>query len=154
MTSKQYLKRKNKLIRKVTGVTLIPKDQIVEHPFIKLNIGKTPIDSLKGIYCTYCQMYHKNSCEGCPMFEADNRCFPYPKDDRPNSWNTANDLWIEKATEEDKLELFNLAKQYNEEEGKKDTKKISIKHLQKVLEQLNLSVNISIKTLDLTHENY
>jgi len=32
MTSKKYLKKKNKLVKRVTGLVLVPKDQIKKHP--------------------------------------------------------------------------------------------------------------------------
>jgi hypothetical protein len=115
MTSKQYLEAKNEIVKRVTGVTLIPEDQIIEHKFVEL----FPVypKELYGEICTYCQTYDvkETYCEECPMSTAGNIC----EDNTDSTWHKANLEWIKLATEYDKEELENLAVQYNDEQGKK-----------------------------------
>ena len=62
-----FLKKKNKLVKKVTGITLIPKEQIEKVTKHKL-LGTSDAD-----ICPYCHVY-TNTCDGCPMHTANNQC--------------------------------------------------------------------------------
>jgi len=113
MTSKKYLKKKNKLVKRVTGLVLVPKDQIKKHPFVLLK-DMYATDMLHEDICTYCILYADDMCISCPMHKADNEC-NYNSD---STWRRANDSWVAKATKEDQKELSELVQQYNREEGK------------------------------------
>ena len=116
MTTKQFLKRKNKIIKKVTGTTLVPKDQIKNVLFKDLYINEN-INSkyLGGSICPYCSLYYKNNCRECPMAIAGNAC----EENNDSTWRIARNIWIKNSTEEDHNKLTNLIKQYNIEEGVK-----------------------------------
>ena len=124
MTSKQYLKRKNKIVKRVTGKALIPKSQIKKHPFVKLDEtlkhkhNKYEIgEQLLGGICTYCKLYdnHEPDCLSCPMAQAENGCTA----DIYSTWHIANKKWEQRAKPKDVKELMDLVEQYNKEEGKK-----------------------------------
>ena len=73
MTTTDFLKRKNKILREHLGLTfdLVPESQLTDVPFRWLSIA-TVADS-----CPYCQEYLQNegnNCKGCPMDEAGNNC--------------------------------------------------------------------------------
>ena len=119
MTSKQYLKRKNKIVERVTGFTLVPKKQIKKHPFAELDTLDSyisrPGEILTADICTYCVLYLRNNCKDCPMHKAGNDC----QDIDRSTWKLANRVWIEKAQKTDWQELEDLANQYNDEKGVK-----------------------------------
>ena len=118
MTSKQYLKRKNKIVKRVTGLTLVPKDQIKKHPFAELDTGDYYLSKagelLTSDICTYCVLYIDNDCVDCPMHKAGNAC----QANDYSTWKKANILWGKKSLKTDWQELIDLANQYNDEEGK------------------------------------
>jgi hypothetical protein len=64
-----YITKKNSIIEKYCGVTLIPANQMVDIPEKK----KLFMDADK-YACPYCVAYSANQCKGCPMFEAGNDC--------------------------------------------------------------------------------
>lgn len=113
MSTKKFLRKKNKLVKRVTGVTLIPKDQIVETPRVQLD--DNDYDSLNADICPYCHIYRthinafQHTCDECPMAKAGNKC----ESKLPSSWKEANNLWIDKATKSDQQELQELVVQYN-----------------------------------------
>jgi len=119
MTSKQYLKKKNKIVKNVTGVTLIPKDQIVKHPFVELTEDLAILFKLPAVCCTYCQLYQEDSCKKCPMAKAGNKCRTLENDDADNTWSKANEIWTETSTVKNMKKLLKLVKRYNKEKGKK-----------------------------------
>ena len=106
MSTKKFLKLKNKLVKRVTGVTLVPKDQIVKTPRIELFASN--YDALYANVCPYCQLYKMYNCYQCPMAEAGNEC-----GNMDSSWRKVNQLWIDKATKLDQLELQELVEKYN-----------------------------------------
>jgi len=117
MTSKQFLKRKNKLVKKVTGITLIPKDQIIKHPFVELEEDLAILFKLPAVCCTYCQLYREDNCKKCPMAKANNKCRTLEDDSNDDTWSKANAIWTEVSTIKNMKKLFNLVKQYNKEKG-------------------------------------
>ena len=70
MTEIEYIKRKNAMIFKHTGVTLVPPDQIED-------CEQKPLSIEGDAYaCPYCKAYYlpTGNCEGCPMAKAGNEC--------------------------------------------------------------------------------
>lgn len=68
MTVVEYIRRKNAIIEKACGVTLVPEDQIAELPRSRLSMD-TDAEA-----CPYCVEYLLANCKGCPMQEAENMC--------------------------------------------------------------------------------
>ncbi len=82
---KRFLIAKNELIKKYTGMDLVPEDQIIDdekYDNLKLNIKES--DSY---ICTYCLVHFtkyvkfglfigepENKCTECPMYIAENDC--------------------------------------------------------------------------------
>jgi hypothetical protein len=67
MTAIEYIKRKNELIYKETGLILVPEHQIEEVTVVepmKINFGSD--------YCPYCIVH--DTCITCIMYINDNRC--------------------------------------------------------------------------------
>ena len=84
MTNKEYMFRKNEIVKAYTGATLIPKEQIVD-----ITVTSTMVNSMaEYVYeqpqlldasnCPYCAEYYTSTdydqCANCPMFEAGNSC--------------------------------------------------------------------------------
>ncbi len=117
MNTKQFLKKKNKIVKKVTGHTLIPKDQIKNTPKVYLNETHSLLD-LSSDICPYCSIYNY-SCKTkdgkeCPMLEENNKCENNRyEDDKETTWYISNQAWISKATDKDKEKLRKLIKEYN-----------------------------------------
>jgi hypothetical protein len=117
MTDTEFFKKKNKIVKRVTGVVLIPDDQIVETGMeqVELEIGKFDLNALGGGICPYCIYFYKDWCKccECPMALAGNKC----NNDNNSSWRKAKSRWVKKATttEEDIQELRELCEQYNKE---------------------------------------
>ena len=66
MSVKEYIKKKNEILKEHTGITLVPEDQITNPELLtKLNMG------LDRFFCPYCVLY---SCYECPMSKAGNEC--------------------------------------------------------------------------------
>lgn len=77
MTIVEYIKRKNKILKEITGIILVPESQIKEIPAIKLDIDRYDDSGI----CPYCLVYLDHSkeyelepCKGCPMKEQGNDC--------------------------------------------------------------------------------
>ena len=72
MTTLEYMEKKNEIIYKLTGVTLIPKDQLIEVEAKPLSTGGD--DEC----CPYCVIYRTEhdftDCYNCPMSKANNEC--------------------------------------------------------------------------------
>ena len=68
MSTLTYMKKKNKILKKLTGITLIPKDQLVS-----LEATYLSIESDSAI-CPHCIAYGKYNCKDCPMAIAGNKC--------------------------------------------------------------------------------
>ena len=119
MSNINYLTRKNALVFKVTGLTLIPENQIKDITPVKLDVWESQelsnFDMLASDTCTYCAAYNygkDSSCENCPMSIAGNEC---AATDSSDTWSKANDAWTDKATEEDHQALKDLALEYNKQ---------------------------------------
>ncbi|MCD6323257.1 MAG: hypothetical protein J7L77_09560, partial [Clostridiales bacterium] len=67
-----FIRKKNKILGKYTGDTLVPKDQIKECTKHTLSMI-TDADA-----CPYCLEYAE--CTGCPMQNANNECTPQTVD--------------------------------------------------------------------------
>jgi len=102
----EYLKEKNKLIRKVTGKILIPKKQLVNVAYSEDFEAET---ELLIVNCPYCNIYYNSEfkCNGCPMYEAGNVC-----NNKASTYYKANTLWMNTATRDDRNELYQLGLKY------------------------------------------
>ncbi len=111
MTTKRFLKKKNKIVKRVTGLLLVPKDQIVDRPNVLLNNDSKGL-VLSSDVCPYCVDRYTSTmieCSDCPMALAGNSCQGNPD----STWYKANTLWKASVTEEDRDELIKLIKKYN-----------------------------------------
>lgn len=122
MTAKQYMKRKNNILEDMSGVVLVPKEQIVKTSFILMN----PIGTNANI-CPYCLIY--NDCIDCPMENEDNNC----GEDHSSYNKTMDELRTRTKYKSihEVPEIIDLVKQYNAELG------ISTKLLKK-LKKMNV----------------
>jgi hypothetical protein len=70
MTVEEYIRKKNEILYDITGITLVPEDQIIDIDPMKLSIES---DSKA---CPYCieYLFKYESCKSCPMFLAGNEC--------------------------------------------------------------------------------
>lgn len=68
MTTLEFIKKKNEIIRNHCGVTLIPEAQMIDLPKVKLTM------EMDREACPYCVMFLRNQCRECPMFLAGNDC--------------------------------------------------------------------------------
>lgn len=108
MSTKKFLKKKNKIVKAVTGVTLIPKKQIKQTLRVKLSgTGKY----LNSDICPYCELYVLNNCDNCPMKDADNQCSANAN----TTWSEASTLWSKLSTKADHKKLTKLIKKYNKD---------------------------------------
>lgn len=110
MTALDYLKKKNELVRRVTGKTLIPEYQLVEHELTKEELaGFRPNFGLSVDNCTYCIMYivGRNSCKNCPMYRAGNHCA-----EEKSTYEKARGKWEQKSTQYDKEALYELGREF------------------------------------------
>ncbi len=110
MKTKTFIKKKNKIIKKATGLILVPKDQIKNTPKkpLSLTYGTHNLDAE---LCPYCMAFY-NSCttedgEKCPMLKAGNDCH------ENSTWDLANIEWEKKATNKDRKKLEKLVIKYN-----------------------------------------
>lgn len=77
MTVIDYINRKNEIIKRITGLTLVPEEQIQEVPVLELK----PENENDADICPYCLYYKKEqddfdtSCGECPMELHDNQCY-------------------------------------------------------------------------------
>ena len=72
MTVVEYIRRKNDILKRATGLVLVPEDQIKEVKTHEL----TPLKYLGAHNCPYCKEYliPNSGCTGCPMYESSNPC--------------------------------------------------------------------------------
>jgi hypothetical protein len=71
MTTEQYIREKNKLVYKATGMVLVPEDQIIDMGYKDTFRATEHLDKLSYPYCLY---YFDNDCKGCIMYEKGNGC--------------------------------------------------------------------------------
>lgn len=113
MTTKEFLIKKNEIVKKVTGVVLTPENQIVDEPKVKLDDDY--FEYLISSTCPYC-MNRKNGefcpcdCDTCPMYLAGNYCL-----NENSTWLKANKIWRQKATNKNKYEFKLLVLEYNKD---------------------------------------
>ena len=113
MTTKNFIKKKNKIVKRVTGITLVPKDQIVDEEPVLLIVYNNCGETLTSSVCPYFRSRKKGmgiNCSKCPMSIAGNECKYNSKN---STWNFAQALWIDLATEDDIKELKKLVLKYN-----------------------------------------
>ena len=110
MTVVEFLREKNKIIKDVTGLTLIPESQIQEVPKHKLSEYIMYSKLLGDDICPYCLVFEE--CKDCPMNIAGNKCDYYNCN---STWGKTSIEWRSLAKEEDILKLNALVKQYNKE---------------------------------------
>jgi len=115
MTTKKFIIEKNRIVKRVTGITLVPENQIIDEPKIKLNVFY--YGHLKADMCPYCENRRREynntiiACETCPMYIAGNDC-----DTAGSTWRKANTKWKKYAKKEDRDELKFLVAVYNDED--------------------------------------
>ena len=69
MTVVEFLRKKNEIIKKHTGLILVPEAQIVE-------VAKVPLSMNEDINaCPYCKIWFSEDCIGCPMAANNNDCY-------------------------------------------------------------------------------
>jgi len=102
MTSLEYMQKKNKLVKRVTGKVLIPNDQLKN---VRYSREFKPSISLKDINCPYCVFY--DSCSDCPMSRAGNNC-----NSIDSTFSVVNRIWQDVSTRDDRNELFKLGLKY------------------------------------------
>ena len=112
MKTKKFLRKKNKIIHKVTNTTLVPEDQIQNVPFKYLELFGS-FGTLHSDLCPYCLIFN-NICKDkdrneCPMSKAINNC----GNDLNNTWEEANEIWQLEAQKEDLEALQKLVDKYN-----------------------------------------
>jgi len=107
MTTTELMKRKNKIVFDVTYEILVPLDQIVEVNAVRLK----PRCHLYASNCIYCELFKNDYCRDCPMAIAGNMCL----DNVNSTYKICNELWNEKATQDDKDKLYNLIVEYDTE---------------------------------------
>ncbi len=67
MTVREYIIRKNEIVKKATGHRLVRRDQIID-------LEPMPLCVTSDTYaCPYCVTFFHNDCEGCPITD---RCSP------------------------------------------------------------------------------
>jgi len=113
MTTKEFIIEKNRIVKRVTRVTLVPEDQIVDED--KVYLDAFYYGSLDAKMCPYCENRRRGfggsiDCETCPMYRAGNYC-----DDVESTWKEANARWRKLAKEKDRDELKFLVAVYNNE---------------------------------------
>ena len=106
MTVSEYIRRKNEMIFKHTGIVLVPEDQIEECEQSELDICA---DSWA---CPYCTIYIAN-CGECPMGKAGNVCNISPNNTYAKVMATVPNITSSSAPWHSELEQ--LIKQYNSE---------------------------------------
>ena len=111
MKTKKFLRKKNKIVYKVTNTTLVPEDQIQNVQFRYLESFNS-FGTLHSDLCPYCLIYD-NTCKDkdgneCPMSKAGNNC-----NDLNNTWEEANEIWQLEAQKEDLEALQKLVDKYN-----------------------------------------
>ncbi len=110
MSTREYIIRKNKIVFGVTSVVLVPEDQIVDEPRVRLVSSGY---GLSALLCPYCQSRREEDgsidCSTCIMVEKGNYC-----NDEDSSWTKASDLWEELSTQRDRDKLSDLIKAYND----------------------------------------
>jgi len=107
MTTLEFLKEKNKLVKDVTGLILTPKDQLVDIPKVQLHTFKDSTETLSREICPYCTAFY---CCDCPISKANNEC-GY----KDSTWKVANEAWKIKATKADHNKLMQLVDKYNQQ---------------------------------------
>jgi Tfp pilus tip-associated adhesin PilY1 len=120
VTTLKYLKKKNKILKKVTGLTLVPKEQLknvkLKEP---LYVGEV-LDDVS--ICPYCVLYMKDSsCTECPMYKAGNSCVFSPNNTYAAVLKELHDLGYECIGSVPKIRK--LVEKFNKEFEKKRRKK-------------------------------
>jgi hypothetical protein len=109
MLGTEYMRQKNRIIKRVTGCTLVKESNIIDVPKTKLYTRTDSIKHLEASLCLYCVTgYDFNGCEKCPIAKNGDAC-----DTDGSSWRICRELWERLATEKDIQELKDLIEEYN-----------------------------------------
>lgn len=103
MLTSQYIRKKNAIALKLTGVTIVPEGQIRN-----VEPRQLTTDNIANM-CPYCALYFDNECVECPMKEAGNRCDL----DVTNTWDIFSDKAIHIPNLTEVPEFIALIKEYN-----------------------------------------
>ena len=98
---KLFMKKKNKIIKKITGITLIPKEMLVE-------VAPKPLWHTSTGSCPYC--VDDGGCNTCPMVKHDNAC-----DEISSTWQKVFKAMDCKVAENP--EIIKLVKKFNKSHG-------------------------------------
>lgn len=113
-----FIKEKNAIVCKLTGITLVPEDQIKKVPKCELSFKND---------ASACPYYHAywfrnpgDNCEGCPMYEAENGCNTDSSDEHTyhqlDDWVYENTSYISLyAWYQSVPELVDLHARYNKQ---------------------------------------
>ena len=114
MKVSKFIKKKNKIVKAVTGVILVPDGQVTNmtyKPELDCDNARDA-EYLHSGLCPYCVVYLNNDegrpCIGCPMHTAGNQC-----QDPNSTWHNVNKRWTAKASPADRKALFKLVKKFN-----------------------------------------
>ena len=126
MTPMEYTIRKNAILFDLTGVVLVPANQIKDVEPIKMQEETKPNRINDGKICPYCLVYlsfgnepeKETSCEDCPMGKANNRC-DEDKDDNEGTYMHVRHILRSKgliiSSIGELLEIQALVKEYNQQ---------------------------------------
>ncbi len=114
MSTVDYLTKVNMIVHSVTGMVLVPSDQIVETPYSQ---RFEPSADLLSSNNPYCLLYNTgvDACEGCPMALAGNICIPSDiSDNTVGTYTECLGLWKDMVSYRESYELLELGKAYKE----------------------------------------
>ena len=114
MKTKTFLRKKNKIVKAVTGLTLVPENQIVDEEPVRLDTYNDDTRNLHSGLSPYCisrTEYIISDCSTCPMHLAGNNC----KTEYNSTWEQNQIKWIQLSTTEDQNKLLKLVKKYNKQ---------------------------------------
>ena len=75
MTVETYIRRKNEIVKKATGVALVPEEQVEDIPDFTKKLSM--VNDMSA--CPYCIEYspYWGNCTICPMVKSGNKCMDY-----------------------------------------------------------------------------
>ncbi len=107
-----FLKKKNKLVFKATGIVLIPEDQLIDLVPRRLDFRTD------ATICPYCVEFIDDICDDCPMSKASNKCTEFGGDDGTNDDSYAR---VKKELDGNGIGsvagVVDLVKRFNESNG-------------------------------------
>jgi len=107
MKVSEYIRRKNDIIEKTTGLVLVPDDQIID-------LEPMPLDVYEdGEACPYCIAFE--DCKGCPMKLAGNCCNGIEESTYRQVYKALSGGIVQSPLV--KKDIRDLVKEYNESNG-------------------------------------